>query len=96
MVREIHLWLGSLTQLVSTIFNLIFTGNVKVVVLWNNNLEQYFPHLLELVPDPSLLGNELMNMISSLAISDINTPKDGKYVTLRLLLELINLIEYEV
>lgn len=50
-------------------------GNVKVFLLWGHDIEQYFQHLLELVPDPSLLGNELMNMVCKLSITDKSTPK---------------------
>ncbi|XP_052128728.1 spatacsin [Frankliniella occidentalis] len=50
-------------------------GSAKVFLLWGYDLEQHFRHVLDLVPDPSLLGNELMIMVSKLAILDKNTPK---------------------
>ncbi|KAK3917365.1 Spatacsin [Frankliniella fusca] len=50
-------------------------GSAKVFLLWGHDLEQHFRHILELVPDPSLLGNELMIMVSKLSILEKHTPR---------------------
>ena len=51
---------------------------MKEIKLWGHEMEQNFQNLLGLVPDPSVLGNELMNMVSKLAITEKSTPKAGK------------------
>lgn len=61
------------------------SGDVKTYRLWGLDIEQHFQQLLELVPDPSLLGSELINMVNKLAPSDKNTPKEVLSTTVELL-----------
>lgn len=57
-------------------------------------MEQNFQHLLHLVPDPILLGNELINMISKLAITEKSTPKAGKFSIMFIIATLIIVENY--